>query len=65
MNSEEQIRTLEKEKELFFDTAYRVYTQLAAIADECKDREAAHRIGDAISDLGMLIGRVETRERPR
>ena len=65
MNSEEQIKTLKKEKELFFDTAYQVYTKLAAIADECKDSDAARRIGDAIADLGMLIGRAETRVRPR
>ena len=60
-----RVEALEKEKQLFFDTAYRTYTTLAAIADECMDRDAARRISDAISDLGMLIGRADKRERPR
>jgi hypothetical protein len=62
---EERIQNLEKEKQLFFDVAYKSYTDLAAIADECKDPDAAKRITEAIADLGMVIGRTETRDRPR
>ena len=64
-HTDERVKALEKEKELFFDVAYRSYTELAAIADECTDKEAAKRISDAIADLGMLIGRAETRVHPR
>lgn len=64
-NTQDRVESLEKEKQLFFDTAYRTYTTLAGIAEECKDRDAARRISDAISDLGMLIGRTDKRERPR
>ena len=62
---DERVKALEKEKELFFDVAYRSYTELAAIADDCTDKEAARRIGGAIAGLGMMIGRAETREHPR
>lgn len=62
---DERIQALEKEKQLFFDVAYKSYTDLAVIAEECKDPEAAKRINGAIADLGMLIGRTETRDRPR
>lgn len=62
---DERIQALEKEKQLFFDVAYKSYTDLAAIAEDCKDAEAAKRITGAIADLGMLIGRTETRDRPR
>ena len=61
----ERLHELEKEKQLFFDLAYRSYNELAAIAEECKDRDVAHRIGDAITPLGMFIGRSAPRERPR
>jgi gas vesicle protein len=61
----ERFQALEKEKQLFFDLAYKSYNELASIADECKDREAAHRISEAITPLGMFIGRSEPRERPR
>jgi hypothetical protein len=62
---QERVRELEKEKQLFFDLAYKSYNELAAIADECKDRDVAHRIGEAITPLGMFIGRSAPRERPR
>ncbi len=62
---QERLQALEKEKQLFFDLAYRSYSELASIADECKDRKAAHRISEAITPLGLFMGRSAPRERPR
>ena len=61
----EQIDRLQSEKDLFFDLAYRTYTALAEIADQSEDEATRRRIHDAISELGLSIGRSEPRERPR
>ena len=62
---ESQIENLQNEKKLFFDLAYRTYTELARIADETPDETTRHRILDSIEELGRTIGRDATRERPR
>ena len=65
MDLREQIGRLQSEKDLFFDLAYRTYTALAEIADQSEDETIRRRIHDAISELGLSIGRSEQRERPR
>lgn len=62
---EAQVDNLQNEKKLFFDLAYRTYTELARIADETPHDETRHKILEAIEELGRTIGRAETRERPR
>lgn len=62
---EDQLESVRNEKKLFFDTAYRSYTRLAQIADECPDEQTRRRILDAISELGLIVGRAEQREHPR
>ena len=62
---EKQVESLQNEKKLYFDLAYRSYTELARIADETSDPETRHKILEAIEELGRIIGRSETRERPR
>ncbi len=62
---ETQVENLQNEKKLFFDLAYRTYTELARVADETPDDDTRHRILEAIEELGRTIGRAETRERPR
>ncbi len=61
----ERIGRLQSEKDLFFDLAYRTYTALAEIADQSEDDATRRRIHDAISELGLSIGRSEQREKPR
>lgn len=55
----------QNETKLFFDVAYKAYTRLAEVADDCPDEETRKRIRDAIAELGLLIGRIEPRDRPR
>lgn len=62
---ETKVESLQNEKKLFFDLAYRTYTELARVADETPHDETRHKILEAIEELGRTIGRAETRERPR
>ena len=62
---EDHLESAQNEKKLFFDTAYRSYTRLAQIADECPDEPTRRKIFDAISELGLIVGRAEQREHPR
>ncbi len=62
---ESQVENLRNEKKLFFDLAYRTYTELARVADETPHEETRHKILEAIEELGRTIGRAETREHPR
>jgi phosphoenolpyruvate carboxylase len=62
---EQQVENLQNEKKLYFDLAYRSYTELARIADETPDETTRHKILEAIEELGRTIGRAETREKPR
>lgn len=62
---EQKVESLQNEKKLFFDVAYRAYTRLAEIADETADESARPRIHDAIAELGLVIGRADPREQRR
>lgn len=64
-STDAQVESLQNEKKLFFDVAYKTYTRLAEIADETPDIGTRQKIVDAIEDLGRTIGRTESRERPR